>query len=121
MDIDEEPQQVNVVHQPMDLGTVEDSASADDNSDYDDESVSAEKQPDGNKFKFDKVGAQKAKDKLENQKVKDTLDRYKFLLGQSELFSHFIKAKGIVAALNVHADSSHLLIFIVIHRNCRSD
>jgi hypothetical protein len=31
---------------------------------------------------------------LTRQRAMDTIDRYKFLLGQSELFSHFIRAKG---------------------------
>lgn len=37
-----------------------------------------------------------AKDDLEEQKVKDTVDRYKFLLGQTDLFAHFIKSKGLL-------------------------
>lgn len=32
--------------------------------------------------------------KLEKDKAQDTVDRYKFLLGQTELFSHFINSKG---------------------------
>lgn len=37
---------------------------------------------------------------LNEQKVADTLGRYKFLLGQTELFAHFMKSKGLdVAAL----------------------
>lgn len=35
-----------------------------------------------------------AKDDLEKQKLKDTVGRYKFLLGQTNLFSHFIRSKG---------------------------
>lgn len=35
-----------------------------------------------------------ARDALDKQKIKDTLDRYKFLLGQTDLFAHFIRSKG---------------------------
>lgn len=34
------------------------------------------------------------REELTRQRALDTIDRYKFLLGQSELFSHFIRAKG---------------------------
>eukprot|EP00158_Paraphelidium_tribonemae_P009536 Partr_v1_DN28893_c0_g1_i2_m34219 putative SWI SNF related, matrix associated, actin dependent regulator of chromatin, subfamily a, member len=48
--------------------------------------------------KFDKEAAQHARDDLEEQKVKDTVDRYRFLLGQSDLFAHFITSKGLLAS-----------------------
>ena len=35
-----------------------------------------------------------AKESLEKQIVKDTVGRYKFLLGQTDLFAHFIRSKG---------------------------
>ncbi|KAI3631523.1 hypothetical protein MIR68_010406 [Amoeboaphelidium protococcarum] len=41
-----------------------------------------------------------AKQDLEKQKVKDTVDRYNFLLGQTSLFSHFIKSKGLMPSDN---------------------
>jgi SWI/SNF-related matrix-associated actin-dependent regulator of chromatin subfamily A member 5 len=31
---------------------------------------------------------------MEDQKVKDAVERYRFLLGQTDLFKHFLKAKG---------------------------
>ncbi len=43
-----------------------------------------------------------AKKVLDKQKMQDTVDRYKFLLGQTELFSHFIQKKGL---LEEHGDS----------------
>jgi hypothetical protein len=35
-----------------------------------------------------------ARNDLEEQKIRDTVDRYQFLLGQTDLFAHFIRAKG---------------------------
>lgn len=37
-----------------------------------------------------------AKEQLNQQKIVDTLGRYKYLLGQTDLFAHFIKAKGLL-------------------------
>ena len=39
-----------------------------------------------------------ARREMEQQKLSDTVDRYKFLLGQTELFAHFISAKGLQVA-----------------------
>ena len=47
-----------------------------------------------------------AKQSMESQKLKDTVDRYKFLLGKSELFAHFIHSKGLVEAAEVAASSN---------------
>ncbi len=49
----------------------------------------------GNSSKITREDSQKAKDDLGKQISIDSVGRYKFLLGQTDLFSHFIKSKGI--------------------------
>ena len=44
-----------------------------------------------------------AKVELDQQKLKDTVDRYQFLLGQSDLFSHFIRSKNILPEAELEA------------------
>ena len=40
------------------------------------------------------------REQIKEHRVKDTVGRYKFLLGQTDLFAHFIKTKGLAPAAN---------------------
>lgn len=64
---------------------------------------------------------------MEKQKIKDAVGRYKFLLGQTDLFAHFIKSKGLMedaadlaneAATVSVCDFLYLFVFSYVTAKC---
>lgn len=55
---------------------------------------------------YSKTQLADARRDMDAQKVKDSIKRYKFLLGQTDLFKHFLHAKGFVMGEDDEVESS---------------